>query len=75
MRPRDWFSGAGPKPLQAAVVKSRGGERWTIRAGWSHPYARGVLNGVEMREPYLILGENVDIAQHIAHLQEPVNGC
>jgi hypothetical protein len=38
--------------------------------GWSHPYARAVLNGVEMREPYL----NVDIAQHIAHLQEPVNG-
>ena len=42
--------------------------------GWSHPYARAVLNGVEMREPYLILAENVDIAQHIAHLQELVNG-
>ena len=26
--PRDRLSGAGPKPLQAAAVKSRGGERW-----------------------------------------------
>src|SRR5258708_28823834 len=27
--PRDRLSGAGPKPLQAAAVKSRGGERWS----------------------------------------------
>jgi hypothetical protein len=26
--PRDRLSGAGPKPLQAAAVKGRGGERW-----------------------------------------------
>src|SRR6266446_788678 len=27
--PRDRLSGAGPKPFQAAAVKSRGGERWS----------------------------------------------
>src|SRR3954466_11255725 len=27
--PRDRLSGAGLKPLQAAAVKSRGGERWS----------------------------------------------
>jgi len=27
--PRDRLSGAGSKPLQAAAVKSRGGERWS----------------------------------------------
>ena len=31
--PRDRLSGAGPKPLQAAVVKSRGGERWRKAQG------------------------------------------
>jgi len=31
--PRDRLSGAGLKPLQAAAVKSRGGERWNKSVG------------------------------------------
>ena len=30
---RDRLSGADPKPIQAAAVKSRGGERWRKSAG------------------------------------------
>ena len=33
MAPRDRLSGAGLKPVQAAAVKSRGGERWIKSVG------------------------------------------